>query len=201
MVPVIMHKVTRAFWMLGWRRRTGFSCNSKELIEALPNSASSSKSILHILIFEIYSEEEEEDCDSNADLEKVEQERMRKSPFPNCSRTTGWQLAGLQFQQLAGNWQFPELVRSKTSLGRRKLVADADLFVSHPSVGLPYPTLPYPAYNHPSIIVECNPCLMQFVAIHRPNAVEKKQIRHLGKGINIFLGRKSFTRCLVDPHT
>ena len=97
--------------MLGWVRRTCFSCNSKELIEALANSVSSSKSILHVTFFEIYSdEEEEEDCDNDGDLEKVEQERMRKIPFPNCSRTTGWQLAGLQFQQHAGNWQFPELV-------------------------------------------------------------------------------------------
>ena len=95
-----MHKVTGAFWILGLRRsRTGFSssharsANSPELIKALANSISYSKSFLKITRYNNvndYFDAESDECDKDADLEKVEQERMQKIPFPNCSRTTGW---------------------------------------------------------------------------------------------------------------
>ena len=95
-----MHKVTGAFWILGLRRsRTGFSSSharsakSPELIKALANGVSYSKSFLKITRYHNvndYFDAESDECDNDADLEKVEQERMRKIPFPNCSRTTGW---------------------------------------------------------------------------------------------------------------
>ena len=52
-----------------------------------------------------------------------------------------------------------------------------------------HPSTSSPAYNHPSITMECNLCLMQFVAIHPPNAVEKKHPAS-GKGNKLLAAAK-----------
>ena len=76
-------------------------------------------------------------------LEKVEQERMRKSTFPNGSRTcTGWTVAT---DCSSIPWTSPLPQNFSRSLLSRKLVGDADLSVSHPSVGLP--SLQSPIYH------------------------------------------------------
>ena len=86
-----MHKVTGAFWTLGWRRRTHrhvrFSCKGShypELIKALANSVVPP---YHCCASQDILTKNWMNVTMICGLEKVEQERMPTIPFPNCSHT------------------------------------------------------------------------------------------------------------------